>query len=412
MARYAVAVSFFLLVLTLLSSGQTPGVPPFSTQHRGLYDSVDLANGNVVVTIPVRSKAGLIPFDYSLVVNNSVSEMSLQQSSYAVIYPDWVSRLSVDFGLSTTASPQVVQPGKCPNGRTGTTRLSGYVYIDSLGTIHSLPTLQTDTAKCWPQTLSAVDDKGDLVMIPEGGGPPPPTIYDNHGNVLLPGQFTDRNGNVLSFSCTANCSSGNPITYTWNDNSGSNYPPMVEQITGSQYGIIGDVHTWTDASGKPQSYTVTYSQYEQATDFVCPNNMPRDLAPQTAYWPSSITAPDGTYHIYYEPTGVNYPGDYTGRITKIVMPSGASIQYQFSGGNNGITCGAAIQIMVPKLTRTETDAKGNARVWTYNTVAVPNATVVTDPSGNDTVYTFITQANGRTTFESERQDVARNFVES
>jgi len=399
MARYAVAVSLFLLVLTLLSSGQTPGVPPFSTQHHGLYDSVDTANGNVVLTIPVRSKTGLIPFDYSLVVNNSVGEQSLQQLSYAVIYPDWVSRLSVDFGLSVTAGPQAHQIATCPNGSQKTVRLSGYVFIDSLGTLHSLPTLQTDTAQCFPQTLSAGDDKGDTVVIPAGGSPPPPIIYDNHGNVLGAGQLTDRNGNVLSFSCTANCSSGNPITYTWNDNSGSSYPPMTEYVTSSQYGIAGDVHSWTDAAGKTQSYTVNYSTYTQATNFACPNNMPRDIVAHQVYWPSSITAPDGTYQIYYEPT----TGGYTGRITKIVMPSGTSIQYQFSGGNNGITCGAANQIMVPKLTRTETDAMGNARVWTYNTVAVPNATVVTDPSGNDTVYTFVTQSNGRTTFESERQ---------
>jgi hypothetical protein len=50
---------------------------------------------------------------------------------------------------------------------------------------------------------------------------------------------------------------------------------------------------------------------------------------------------------------------------------------------------------------------GTKRVWKYDTTVATNETVVTDPSGNDTVYPFYTgsssQSVNKTLYETQRQ---------
>ena len=78
------------------------------------------------------------------------------------------------------------------------------------------------------------------------------------------------------------------------------------------------------------------------------------------------------------------------------------MQYSYTEGpNNGINCN---ELIVPLLTKTLTDAKGNVSVWKYDTTAVAYATVVTDPAGNDTVHTFSPTGSGtRTNYETLTQ---------
>jgi len=72
-------IGLFVLSATFLiaaASAQTDpagGILPFSTHVGGQYDSIDLASSNVTLNIPVRSKAGKIPFTFSLVANSHFS---------------------------------------------------------------------------------------------------------------------------------------------------------------------------------------------------------------------------------------------------------------------------------------------------------------------------------------------------
>lgn len=95
MARFAVAAPLCLLV-SCLAFAQDPdpasGILPFSTQAVGTYDSVDLATGNININIPVRSKAGEIPFVFSLVSNSH---------AYTVI-ADGAPQWAVSTGFSGT----------------------------------------------------------------------------------------------------------------------------------------------------------------------------------------------------------------------------------------------------------------------------------------------------------------------
>ncbi len=80
MARFVAGSSLFA-ILALFAfipsqiAAQTDpaaGILPFSTHVNGPVDSVDLATSNILIKIPVRSKAGAIPFAYAVVSNNHV----------------------------------------------------------------------------------------------------------------------------------------------------------------------------------------------------------------------------------------------------------------------------------------------------------------------------------------------------
>jgi hypothetical protein len=66
MARFGLAFFFVLLTRsTALSQGVLGvGTPPFSTQLSSPYDSVNPANGNILISIPLRRKGGRMPLAF------------------------------------------------------------------------------------------------------------------------------------------------------------------------------------------------------------------------------------------------------------------------------------------------------------------------------------------------------------
>ena len=85
------------------------------------------------------------------------------------------------------------------------------------------------------------------------------------------------------------------------------------------------------------------------------------------------------------------PTEVTGRISQITLPHGGYIQYQYTGGNNGIFCGFGV---VPTLTRTINDNNGHVGKWTYVSSLTAdgeveiNTVTVTDPANDVTTYKF------------------------
>jgi RHS repeat-associated protein len=390
-----------LMILSLLGvnplvAQNTTGLPPFSTVHEGTYDSVKINDGAVMISLPVWTKPGLIPFSYSLVFNNAVG----QNSAFNVSIPTvWSPQTSAGLtpGLQFTATIQNVP---CPNPQNRTNKETGFKILESNGTSHFVSGMQWDSAGCFPEILSGSTNDGSGLSLSIGSNGAGVTISDRNGNIFSgtlthPTLLTDPNGNQLSFAGalgTTNCGGTQTLTTTYTDTTG--LVPMTETVTCTNGVATQDVHSWTDIGGNPQSLTINYSHYTQQTAFGC--FVPGDIGPNSVYLPSSITAPEGTFTITYEATpGV--PTNVTGRISKVVFPSGASVQYSFSGGSlgHGLTCQQQTStstphysVMVPILTRTLTDVAGTARVWKYDTTQAANETVVTDPSLNDTVYLF------------------------
>jgi RHS repeat-associated protein len=406
-ARYAL-LAFFILSLLLVSSAaaqSTTGLPPFSTIHASLYDDVKINDGAILLNLPMWSKPGLIPFSYSLVLNNAIVPPPAPPGVWWANVPyQWTPQTSVNFTPSFYAGFQSVQSIKCKGGTT--VKLSNFTIIDGLGTRYPIVGMQVDNLQCYPQVLSGCTTAYCASVNSNSTGA---VVHDVAGDTIVPLTFTDPNSNQLSYStvCTPSCpqSNGGTVAYTYTDPTG--LVPMTETQTWTpeppysiQY-LTKDVHSWTDANGNQQSFTITYSPYTIKTNFGCSG--PADVGPGASYLATSIATPEGTYALSYEATP-GYPGDVTGRISKISFPDGASIQYAYSGGGNGITCDG--QSMVPVLTRTVTDALGNSRTWKYDTTQANNETVVTDPAGNDTVYLFYTvttPALKRSFYETQRQ---------
>ena len=150
-------------------------------------------------------------------------------------------------------------------------------------------------------------------------------------------------------------------------------------------------YSYADDNGNTQMYTsVVGPTYNWVTHFACTGisdlNYPNWFA-----LPASVSTPTGEqYTFLYEQTPGYGSGNTTGRLAKITYPSGGSISYAYSGGNNGINCNSGV---VPTLTVTVNDRNGNVKHWTYtntNNSATPGNFTVTvqDPANNYTVYSF------------------------
>jgi RHS repeat-associated protein len=377
------------------AAAQAPGIPPFSTVQRDLYDTIKINDGGVLITLPVRTKNSLVPFVYLLVSNDEASADSVNRVQ---IVPGFTGATSL--GLSPTDYTAFLSRATvlCPDNTTQTIQSTGFLFVDGFGTEHVYPKIKVDSQKCMTNDiLGGSDSSGYSVSVDKDGNNR--IIIDSSGNTLTTNlsnqvMLTDPNGNQLYFNQL--CCGSPPFTFTYFDSTLNT--PMTETRNFTNNAPTTTVHSWTDAAGNSQSFTIHYSAYVQKTHFACSAML--DVGPTNVSYPSSITTPDGQYSITYEPTP-GTPGDVTGRIAKIVFPSGASIQYAYTGGNSGITCPTGTgQLLVPILTRTLTDATGVVRKWIYNTSAVANATVVTDPSSNDVVHTFSANLGTRSQLET------------
>src|SRR5437870_3102172 len=70
--RSLLLLSTCILVTRFGASQDLTGLPSFSAIQSGVYDNVKMADGGVLLTLPVRSKAGLIQFRSALTLNNGV----------------------------------------------------------------------------------------------------------------------------------------------------------------------------------------------------------------------------------------------------------------------------------------------------------------------------------------------------
>jgi hypothetical protein len=219
-------------------------------------------------------------------------------------------------------------------------------------------------------------------------------ITDPSGNVidLVNHTITDPNGNQIAFSLPSQ---------GWTDTLGASV--LTTSLNGSQgttYSYPGPGGT----SGVSEPFSVTDSALTIQTNFRCPGIA--DITNQKASLPTSISLPDGTlYGVVYEATWGTYPSNFvTGRIHSLTLPSGATVTYTYTGGTNGINC---LDGSPAILTKTTPDGP-----WKYNRSYSPTTklwtTIVTDPSLNDTAYTFDSAPTGTgnlipyTTLETQR----------
>jgi RHS repeat-associated protein len=375
------------LVLLATSSLTAQGAPPnpdlgvqmWSTNNFG----INLATSAININIPMRSKIGAIPFTSSLF---ATSQAYISTSSgEAVFYATTPFNITLPYDVELSFTRTVTD---CP----GSQKNNVYTYtnlgiIDSSGVIHTLPgnitwALSTvSSCQSTPGPAVTTDGSGYSVVFNVSGVF---TIYSPSGQYwggtcLLSGptcgynqSVTDPDGNTIFFNGTTG------VTDTLN-------------TTALSWTTPGFSYFYVDVLGNNQYFNGTLTAQPTKTNFGCEYVV--DQTGNSALL-SSLTVPgSGQYSFTYEPTP-GYDGTYvTGRIATITFPSGGSIQYSYSGGNNGFDCTTGV---VPEVTVSLIENNATMGTYTYvnnnSSSGESNYTVVrTDPAGNQTLYNFAGQ---------------------
>jgi len=389
MARFAVGLFFCLLAGSIAFSQTDPaaGLQPFGTTVGGQVDHLDLATGNIFISIPVRNKIGAIPFSYALVSN---SHAYASNFSWQVSHGFAGSQTGL-LGTRLTYQQVDSQPD-CHDTHQQDPIYGNFVVIDSSGASHPVDyTAMTDKDLCntLPQGVVTVDGSGYTLNFT---GWNTADIYDKSGDKVSGVALYDPDGNSINGSTDTLNTTALTVTL---GSYGSGQP---------------DKYQYNDSGGNPQTVQVNYTQYTQQTNFGCSGGIPYELGPTSVYLPSSITLPTGgQYTISYEttPNDTHNPHYVTGRLAKLTLPSGGYVSYGYSGGNHGVNC---TSLVVPTITRTVSDNNGNSGTWTYvNTNNLSNNFTVTETTpprpGNSTGDTITHYFSGE--YETQRivQDV-------
>src|SRR5437660_4856154 len=184
-----------LSLCTFVGAQSLPGTPNFSAVDSHRFDAVDLMTNNVLLSVPVRAKAGALPFNASLNGNYSIlgapSTGLYSSQNPGIGNGITVLQLSVDGWLSANASVGATYTStivvSCPVSGT-TTKYWGWVVTDSLGTVHPLlNSLYSDKTSGGTSCLSGsgftattLDNSGITVQV-QANGTGANSIYDKSG---------------------------------------------------------------------------------------------------------------------------------------------------------------------------------------------------------------------------------------
>jgi len=347
-----------LLLISSVALGQA--IPQFSTIETHEYDTINLATLGIQLNVPIRTKAGHIPFSFHLTGTSQITVTHNTQASFFAASPALIGSESHLFQtLGNTSNT----PCTNPNGN----KMSGFYATDALGNKHTFLITVGPGLPCAPLTAGAyaLADNSGLYLQVTYSGNPTYSLWDVSGNsssgvydTANTPPLTDPNGNTISAGT---------------DTLGE----TAMQVTGG-IGSAQQIFTWTDALNNPQKVTLNNSLLTQYLAFGCAYDDPS----WQINFPASISFPDSsTASLGWEKSPLNN-AYYTGRLASLKLPTGGTISYTYSGGTNGINC---LDGTPATMTRTTPDGQ-----WVYTHVAaITNPkTTVKDPQGNNTVYTF------------------------
>lgn len=394
-------------------------IPPHSVVESHKYDAIDLSDLVTTITIPILNKKGPIPFSYALRQQTYLGYIGLDPqlqgfelpNSYG--YTSFGGRLlrgiplftpfsALTYGLYGSGYPATVTWSGTESGSGGNqcTVYYQFVLTDSDGGAHLFPfSVSGATGYCASQTPGistgvAVDGSGYSIAVTSSQSSFSVEAYDLAGNVIYVSNPTcsyqttcatsDPNGNTVYASSPT---PKNPTVQTWTDSLGD--AVLTSKIS---YGNLPtDTYSYTDGSSNQATYTVNWSPLT-VNDQLNSDSSCDFLGPAVNTLPTSVSLPDGTsFTLAYE-SNTYHPGTVTGRIGSITLPSGGTVAYAYPSTN----CPDGSPAV---MTRTTSDG-----TWTYQHTApvgcggtygnqqtpctTEPTTTVTDPLGNDTVYTF------------------------
>jgi hypothetical protein len=172
-----------LLSLSAVAQVQ-PGFPSFGTMDSYQYDSVNLMNNSIVITVPIRSKSGYFPFRMDAFANSymstaggywnpsMMSTAGYYNGPFITSVNSFVGPLSVSTWSSSVSTT-------CMG--TAAMKYSGFFITGGDGSTHAIdPTLYTTSDSRCNHTLSAVTTDGTGLTINVTGSIVQ-TVYDKSG---------------------------------------------------------------------------------------------------------------------------------------------------------------------------------------------------------------------------------------
>jgi len=392
--RVAAAIAFLLVVITLPSIGYGQGAgigtPTFGSLQTGDFDSVNLQNLNVNLTIPIVSHPGRgMGFQYALAYNSVIfSKVSGSSTSWG-FGDGW----SGDRGALVTY--QKITPGFCLQF-PGMILTQNYAFTDSAGTLHPFP-LQTATSNnCgFGNVLSgyATDASGYFIDISST----PPVVRAPDGTKFA---FTSTPANLMQYPIVTDVN-GNQTLSSVDPNANLNWTDTLGQTvlntTFSHFSPSG-LPSETDYSrlavdGTYQTIAKKFQVFNIKTNFGCTGISEFTSSSSGLSLVTEIDLPNSQKYLFsYEPTP-GFPGYVTGRLQQVTLPTGGTITYQYNGANDGINCADGT---VLGLTRTVNDGTTNS-AWNYSRVPGGQSSGVTtvtapqlpyDTAANHWVITF------------------------
>lgn len=400
--RHVSLIAIILIVAfeSAAFSQSTTGFPPFSSQERESWDSVNLGNLNVHLNYPVTARKGRgLDFHYALSYDTTV--YSLAGTAWFLNF-GWQG-IGGGTGTSTTISGALtgslllssVQPVTCAGGGSGT-QTTYSAYIDPSQTIHSFAAnVTTNTCDGTGGTTNTNDGAGYSVQV-----------FGTSGQAIV----ISRNGTQMSFPASGPPTSSSPSTVTDSNGNRITYDgtTITDTLGTSPLAASGSYpspfsYQFPNPQGGNSTISVSYVNPAPAiqTAFQCGGILEESIPAGSEPLVDTITLQDGsTYHFTYEQTPGN-PSAVTGRLASVKLPTGGTISYQYPGPHGGINC---LDGTTLNLTRTTPDG-----TWTYarSLSGSISTTTVTDPQGNQTVVTFRNPGNGPQ-LETQRQNYQGN----
>lgn len=365
-----VSATFVVLILSACALGQSiTGFQPFGTFQNQGPDSVNLADLNVHLSIPIVSKKGIgLPFTASIEYDSS-------------LYAQWSGASANMTHLAVTAGGWVnaTQVGSCGTNGNGKYSASGYYDADQTYHPFLAPVVFGNGGTCVAsKTTTTVDGSGITVNLSADVNDgitltatyPSGVVASGIGTnpVVATRTLTDTNSNAIS----GGAGGALPAWGTWTDTLGLQV--LSASFTNSGSLPYSNNFVYSTASSTA-TISANFSAHALQTAFGCSGHSEFTGAIGLL---DSISLPDGSsYTFTYEATP-GFPNDTTGRLASVTLPTGGTITYTYPGANGGINCtdGTTMQ-----LTRQTSDG-----TWTYSRSG--NTTTLTAPSGDYTAYTF------------------------
>jgi YD repeat-containing protein len=415
------------------------GFVPYESYQTSGIDSVNLANGNLLVHIPIISypqRGTMPPLSLSLRYNNPRWTV-IHTNCYLyygenVCHSYWQHDGSSITVVRDDAYAVLTYGYTDPNNGYAT---QAFDALDSSGAQHVLePTGPLDPNNVWNVPRESIDATGLQLAAGPTAGPPSPDdlahvpIIDPHGirhfAPVIDPTIADPQSPV-GFLIRQD---ENGFLETTQDPSGNVITPQITNTGGASYNMSG----WIDTIGRsiPAPHLNANLSYCETLNFPAVNGgtaplmfcytypssfaspftpvwAPAAFPPYASVWLTSITLPNGT--------GWVFTYNSFAELSSITLPTGGVISYTWA---NSATCNAtltnsampnnenwtsATPVFCDRVVTTRTfDAKDGSpsSTWSYSigatqTLPVPNVPVtVTDPELNDTVHSFVFSYNG------------------